>query len=196
MVCGEKCLVCEGRFASNEATIQHYKEQHLNFSYICDVCELYFQHNANLNVHYASCHNTTCTSNPSAHTDGNLIQNKKRTAETAFNGTDDRGMIGFAGPSKVGPPTSGGKRVEATTYSSAKTQLTANKRQLMKYARKLRCLDCAIHFSNKLKIKIHFDVVHRLQMYFCDDCHNVYTLRSNLCRHAKRCNANRVCMNV
>lgn len=52
----DKCLVCEGRFNSNEAAIKHYKEQHLHFSYVCDVCEMYFQRNASLDIHYATVH--------------------------------------------------------------------------------------------------------------------------------------------
>lgn len=89
----EICFRCDGRFDSAEAAIKHYKEQHLNFSYICEKCGDYFQHNSSLDIHYAKSHPkagvSPDASSPSANTvgiSGNRIA-ARRTASVAFDKT-------------------------------------------------------------------------------------------------------------
>lgn len=94
LVVNNKCLVCEGTFPSDEAAIEHYKEQHLAISYICVVCQMYFQQFSSWSTHYASCFVEAALPKETARSNVvEEIQNKKRPASVTFD------SVGEAGPS-------------------------------------------------------------------------------------------------
>lgn len=187
LVNGDKCLVCEGRFSSIEATVKHYKEQHLNFSYICDVCEMYFQHSVNLDRHYVESHVKPTEPSTSAQSPGvgDVRNTRKRTASVTFNEVGTT----VADSSNMVSNESDEIRVLVTFNPSpaANQNVNKNKRQLLKFASELFCGECDIHFTNVNEIRGHFNTVHGFAAFFCDKCNSAYSSSSNMFRHARNC---------
>lgn len=177
LVNDDKCLVCKGRFNSAKAAIKHYKEQHLNFSYICDACEMYFQHNSSLDVHYATCHANAIILKklpvPSAkivNTNTTAIRNTKRAAPIAFDENFE---------SVVAVPSAKKKLIIATASY-------AQKRQSMASFNELHCLDCNIDFASTPEIAEHFKIQHETDVFICDDCNHVYLSSKARCKHRQK----------
>lgn len=186
LVNGNTCLVCEGRFSSKEATINHYKEQHLNFSYICDVCGMYFQRRISMDLHYVKCRTKSTkpsTSVQSADAGDIHKNNKKRAALVAFNEVG----ANVADSSKKVSKVSDANRESCTADPSSAVNAMVYKRLLLKNASLLLCTGCNSRFTNANEIRDHFETVHKLKAFFCDGCNNAYATKSNMYRHAKQC---------
>lgn len=163
LVNNDQCLVCEGRFNSTDAAIKHYKEHHLNFSYICVVCEIYFKHNASLDVHYVTSHGNSCTPRPSSNPSTSTVHSTSNHAD--------------------GHEALSSKKSKKNI--NLKNAAITHKRQAMKSFKEKRCMDCEIDFDSTHEILVHFRIEHKIEVFICGDCNSVYLQRSSLNIHKK-----------
>lgn len=179
LISGDQCLECEARFPSNEAAIVHYKAQHLRFSYICDVCQLYFQRNSTLDVHYATCHaRSTVASNAPSNlpTISNGQPNFKlfaaklvaRKSTTATN--------------KPGPPPKKGRNSKKFLAKASRLE----KRRIMKIFNQKHCLGCKMDFPSTPEITQHFKEEHQTDVFICTACNKAYLSAQALSLHRKQ----------
>lgn len=174
-----QCLKCEGRFDSHETAIKHYKEQHLNFSYICDVCTMYFQQNANLDKHYAESHPKESTSADVSTSSATLVATRsknqlKRSATVAVgeNASSAKAV------SRPGPAFTRKKSVIANLSMREKMMF-------MKHFNLKKCYQCEIEFNTTPEIAQHFRIDHLAETYVCEECNNAYLSAHSRYKHKR-----------
>lgn len=151
-----QCLWCEGRFATHQDAMKHYKHQHLNYSYICPECNTYFQQNVNLDKHYAESHpNVSVSTNPSTASAPSRQLVPKKAASTAVNS----------------------KKSIVSEVANSK------KRKFMKWFNQNRCIECELDFETTQEIEEHFQVEHQTSVFICDECDNAYLSANARYRH-------------
>lgn len=169
---GNQCLVCTGKFPSNEAAIAHYKEQHLHFSYICVECQQYFQQKSALDDHRATWHalpiETSVASNPT-----NREQTERNSTGNAF-----------------APNVNVNGRIAKRRRTISGDAPRSVKLHFMKRFNRKHCLECDITFSSTSRIAQHFRIEHETEVFICNECNNGYLSEGAMQHHRRKCNEN------
>lgn len=172
------CAKCECRFPSYEAALKHYKEQHLNYRYVCVKCQQCFDVHENLERHYTVEHPRPCTS-AEALSSRALPSTSAAMSPSLTNGNDS---------------TTSANDQPNSTDSHAKQKKTFADLTISKqisYRRgfqKNRCNICCKQFPTVDDIVRHLESDHNTEVHPCRRCNRMFLLRSRRdnCKCTKR----------
>lgn len=143
-----ECQVCDCKFTSNEEAIKHYKVEHLNFTYICDMCKMSFSQSCDLKIHYVLCGtNATLPSEAS----------KTAMVSNGCSGTQKKQTKGISAC-----------HVEyGTAHEDCAADAMLNDSELIEFYDEY-CMECEMEFENSRKFAEHFDAEH--DVFVCTTC--------------------------
>lgn len=139
----DDCRMCSGHFDSAEEMIDHFKHQHLHFTYNCEMCGKDFSQKSDLHIHSVACARAS-ESILSTASSGNQDQNEV-DASINCQGHDDCN-------------TAGG-------YCAADESLDDS--EFIDCCEEY-CLECELDFGNLREFAEHFDLEH--DIFICTIC--------------------------
>lgn len=143
-----ECQVCDCKFTSNDEAIKHYKVEHLNFTYICDMCQMNFSQSGDLDIHYV-----VCGADPTS------PSTASKTA-TAFNGSSSSQIKGIQNISACHVDC------DAASEDCAAAAML-NDSELIEFYDEY-CMECEMEFENSREFAEHFDAEH--DVFVCTVC--------------------------
>lgn len=166
----------EGKFASNEAAIMHYKEQHLCFTYICCECQQFFQRKSILDDHHAACHaQPSEKAEPSMSTSIAIAMQKLKRAIVIVRKEN------YAEAALVPAPAAAPMKRKIISKNGS----FQDKRRFMENFNNKFCVDCEISFPDMPAIQNHFKIEHKMDVFICS-CNHGYLSEITMEVHRKQ----------
>lgn len=143
-----ECQVCVCKFNSNDDAIKHYKVEHLNFTYICDMCKMNFSQSCDLEVHYV-----ICGTNPT-------LPSEASKTSIVSNGT--------SASQNKGTKVINACHVDCGTRNKdCGADAMLNDSELIEFYDEY-CMDCEMEFNSSREFAEHFDAEH--DIFVCSAC--------------------------
>lgn len=156
------CRMCSSHLDSAEEMIEHFKHQHLHFTYICEMCGMDFPQKSDFNNHNVACARA-CGSILSIARNDNQSQNEVGASSNCHDHEHDDSYA--AG----GHCAADDEGLDDTEFIDCCDEY---------------CLECEMDFGNSREFAEHFDAEH--DIFICTICKIGYLDPNSLKKHFAR----------